>query len=98
MGWIAHNNRQISYLKLVVHSTKRPNMINLQNFANKSSRLLQRIDHGVPTAAMNANTNANVTPASVITMTEMTDASAQGNRERNVQHIQIQASASQIGN
>ena len=84
MGWIAHNNRQISYLKLVVHSTKHPNMINLQTLANKLSSLLQRTDHGVPAAAMNANTNTNATPVSIMTMTEMTDASAQGNRERNV--------------
>ena len=62
-------------------------MINLRTIATKLSSLLQRIDHGVPAAAMNAN-HHQTSNTTTINANAMTDSSANANEERIVQQIE----------
>ena len=61
-------------------------MINLQTLATKLSSLLQRIDHGVPAAAMNAINPNTTSYANILTMSDPANTSTQGNQEHVVQH------------
>ena len=63
-------------------------MINLRTIATKLSSLLQRIDHGVPAAAMNAN-HQQTSNTTTISANAMTDRSANANDEFIVQQYQL---------